>query len=191
MQEFNDAKKTDTGSMMIMVWDHKTLAKYGPAKVNLSMEEYNWLKLFATRVRPQVEPKVKYVLLSWQGQRMSSGSISRRLHVLWEKAGVFADNPPIKNLCCNIIRKSTSTGIRERTLGGNQKVADLMAHDMVTAKKHYYIREQEKNAQKGSEIVRKHFYSVRSPPIYFLNWQNMIKGSPSLSIVAYMIIYLQ
>ena len=96
---------------------------------------------------------------------MDSGQISLRVHLLWEKAGIFTKEP-VKKLSCNIIRKSTSTGLREIKSSHLQEVADLMTHSTKTANEHYYVRERQKAASIGSNVIRQFFHgeSCQSPP---------------------------
>ena len=92
---------------------------------------------------------------------MDSGAVSRQIHELWRKAGIYGDNQNLpKRLSCNIIRKSASSGIREMGLGGQQEVADIMAHSIQTAEKHYVRRRKEKSAVAGAEVIRKYFEPV-------------------------------
>ena len=58
---------------------------------------------------------------------MKSGQVSQRVHNMWVTAGIFTEKQA-KNLSCNIIRKSTSTGLKEIKSTNLQEVADLMKH---------------------------------------------------------------
>ena len=92
---------------------------------------------------------------------MASGSISTQLCSLWRKIGILSKSD--KNLCCNIIRKSASTGAQEAKDKRAPQLADLMAHSLDTAKKHYYVRRKQLSAASGSsalrEVVFKHDFS--------------------------------
>ena len=73
---------------------------------------------------------------------MKSGAISRQIDSLWVKAGIYEKTLNRKKLSCNLIRKSTTTGTRERNLGMEQEVADLMGHSKKTADKNYFLRQK-------------------------------------------------
>ncbi|XP_057311987.1 uncharacterized protein LOC130649709 isoform X2 [Hydractinia symbiolongicarpus] len=151
-----DACQRVDGLCQISVKQHKTAYAYGPATITMSEIEFGWLKLFTDKIRPQVKPKCRNVFLSWTGSAMTSGQISLRIHQLWAKADLFG-NVPIKNLSCNIIRKSTTTGIRGKGMGMNQEVADLMCHSLDTANKHYFVRKKQEAAAKGGKVIRSYF----------------------------------
>ena len=168
MKECLKAKKL-AGSELIElnVWNHKTADAYGPAIIMLKPNEYVWLKTFINCARSQLESKSENVFLSWCGKPMKSGDISKRLHHLWCKAGIFDDLEIPKRLSCTIIRKSTSTALRECQTGHYQDAADLMAHSLKTAEGHYYLREKRKSAAKAGGLIREHFYessTIVMPP---------------------------
>jgi len=92
---------------------------------------------------------------------MSSGDMSKRIHNLWKKAGIFEGREIPKNLNCNILRKSTVTAAREHSLGRKQDIADTMSHSTTTADAIYHLRDREKTASAGAEAIRSHF--LRTP----------------------------
>ena len=51
-----------------------------------------------------------------------------------KNAGLKESNK--KSISCNIIRKSTSTGLRDVGVGGHQEMADLMGHNISTQENH-------------------------------------------------------
>ena len=82
----------------------------------------------------------------------------RQIHELWKKAGIYSNEQSLpKRLSCNIIRKSASSGIRDMESGCVQEAADIMAHSLQTAEKHYIRRRKEKSAVVGAEVIRKYF----------------------------------
>ena len=155
MEEFRQVKYVDS-IYQISVKDHKTYYAYGPAILTLNQEEFGWMSIFVEKVRPKVHPVCQNIFCSWTGHLMKSGQVSQRIHNMWVTAGIFTEKP-VKNLSCNIIRKSTSTGLREMKSTNLQEVADLMTHSKKTADEHYYVREKERAATKGSQVIR-NFY---------------------------------
>ena len=89
-----------------------------------------------------------YVFTSLNGNKMTSGDISGRLHSLWEKAGIFENRAVPKKLCTNIIRKFESTLVRQTDKQKSQVVADSMLHSLNTAEQHYARRNIEIAAAK-------------------------------------------
>ena len=150
VNEFLQYKKID-GVYQIRVVNHKNF------HVSLQPKELNWLHIYFTKIRPQVNPKCDNIMLSRTGNFMRSGAISKQLHSLWVKAGLFKGKTIPKNLCMNIVRKSTSTGVREVNTVHYQEVADVMSHSLNTAEKHYHLREKQHSAPVASNIIRKYF----------------------------------
>ena len=81
VNEFLQYKKID-GVYQIRVVNHKNFHVSGPAVVSLQPKELNWLHIYFTKIRPQVNPKCDNVMLSWTGNFMRSGAISKQLHSL-------------------------------------------------------------------------------------------------------------
>ena len=162
IEEFNTMKKID-GMYLLYVKKHKTAYKFGPATVSFNDTEYRWLRTYVQKLRPLTKPQSNSLFLSWSGKQMDSGQISNRINALWKKGGVF-DNSPHKNICCNIIRKSISTGIREIGTGKYQEVAHLMTHSLKTSEIHYVIRQKQKSAAIGASVIRSHFRGTAEAP---------------------------
>lgn len=156
--EFKSSELQEDGKWLVEVWDHKTVEHYGPAKVILTAENYELLKIYVIRARPQTSPKFENVFVTWSGSKINSGDVSKRLHLAWKKAGNFENKEVPKNLTVNIIRKSTSTGLRENKSKFTAEVANLMAHSKSTAEDHYYIRNMRKSASIGTNVVTDLFY---------------------------------
>ena len=56
--------------------------------------------MFINNVRSKISKiNTNYVFISWNGNKMTSGDISGRLHSLWEKAGIFENRVVPKKLC--------------------------------------------------------------------------------------------
>ena len=104
-----------------------------------------------------------YVFTSLNGNKMTSGDISGRLHSLWEKAGIFENRAVPKKLCTNIIRKSESTLVRQTDKQKSQVVADSMLHSLNTAEQHYARRNIEIAAAKGGQTIRSVFKEKANP----------------------------
>ena len=110
MEEFKNSEMADDGMIRILVHDHKTVDTYGSGKLMLYPSEYEWLSLFTNIVRPSIKKiSTDYVFLSWNGTKMTSGDIGARIHLLWDKAGIYQDKVAPKKLCANVIRKSAAT----------------------------------------------------------------------------------
>ena len=151
MKEFNSAQKVQN-SIQIKVMKHKTFYACGPAIIALSKKHFNMLTTYVTQIRAQLKSQSGNVFLSWTGNAMQSGAISRQINSLWIKAGLFDESRP-KNLCANLIRKSISTGIRDHETGHYQETADLMAHNLKTAQVHYHLRDKSRAAAKAKDVI--------------------------------------
>ncbi|XP_057310468.1 uncharacterized protein LOC130648430 [Hydractinia symbiolongicarpus] len=159
LKEFEAALQQDDGGYVIKVRDHKTFHVYGDAIVILERHVFDWLSLFFNKIRSQISVCCPYVFTSWSGKHMGSGAISRQLHSLWLKAGIYAltDKLP-KNLSCTILRKSASTGIREAETGFYAESAAAMSHSIQTAETHYVNRKKLNQSKQGCKVVRGYFH---------------------------------
>ena len=125
---------------MFFVKNHKTFSTGGHAVVTLTDEEYKYLNIYVTDIRPQICPKDNTVFVSWSRRSMASGAISCQISSIWQKLGIIECTN--KNISPNIIRKSASTGIREKNDHRRAETADLMAHLEKTTAIHYYVRKK-------------------------------------------------
>ncbi|XP_065643370.1 uncharacterized protein LOC136075061 [Hydra vulgaris] len=168
MNEYARHKVLGNGIRVVSVSDHKTVAKYGPARVTLNPLEFEWFEIFVKFVRPKLPTNNSdKFFLSWSGNEMSPGDISGRLNSLWVKAGIFDGRCIPKKLSANIVRKTTSTMVNDESIPFyNQRgiVAGSMAHSKKTAAVHYETKNQLDHAVKGSDIIRKSFQSSPSKP---------------------------
>ena len=150
MDEFKKRELKD-GFWMIYVRHHKHFYCSGHAVVTLNQNEMERLETYVFQARKQTKPVVPNVFVSWTGNKMSSRAISTQL-CSRRKIGILKMSD--KNMCCNILRKSASTGSREAKDPRAAELADLMAHSENTAGKHYYIRKKQLSAAAGSKSLR-------------------------------------
>ncbi|XP_057315258.1 uncharacterized protein LOC130656429 isoform X1 [Hydractinia symbiolongicarpus] len=156
ISEFERAVEIDS-TYLIKVRKHKTFTFSGPAIISLDQEQYAYLKLFVTNRKANLSLEFDNVFVSCSGKQMASGSISKQINSLWVKSGILDPAKQPKNLCCNVIRKSTSTGLRDASSGHYQEAADLMDHSLKTAEKHYFLREKQQAAVTAGRVIRQHF----------------------------------
>lgn len=149
-------RKEIGGGTKLQTWDHKTATGHGAANIWLSKEETLFLKTYIEKARVQLPPKDNNIFLSWNGKGLDSGSISKRLHLLWVKAGIIDKDVP-RNLCANIIRRSVSSGLRESKCEYLQEVCDTMSHSSRTQEEHYWHRQKEVALLRGTNEMRKLF----------------------------------
>lgn len=84
---------------------------------------------------------------------MASEDVSGRLHILWPRASNFQSKKVSKKLCCNAMRKTTSTLVRVVDNLKSQVVADSMLHNLHTVEEHYARRNLEIAAEEGSKTI--------------------------------------
>lgn len=143
MGEFEKAKETKQGSMLINVSKHKTADTHGPARVVISPTLFSYLKVYVTEVRRHTtdsessSDKTKPVFLSWAGAKLESGQISTAINAAWKKGGMEG------HICATIFRKSTVTKVHQDHKELKGDLADLMGHKTTTAEKFYRLREKE------------------------------------------------
>ena len=133
--------------------NHKTVLYHGAARIVLTQGEFDKLKIFVEKVLNMLRYwKSDHIFLSWRGNRMASGGVSKRLHNLWEKCGNFDNKKPIKNLTAGAFRRSASTRVRLQESLHQKEVAALMNHSKQTADTHYeYISVLR---EKGKELIQ-------------------------------------
>jgi len=94
---------------VVSVAQHKTAHCYGPAKICLSATHFAWLQSYVSVFRPVVCQKDGgKVFLSWHGESMSSGQVSRAVQSAWNKAGNGSD------ITCTLIRKTAVSAINQK-----------------------------------------------------------------------------
>jgi len=126
--EFEKAKETKQGSMLINVSKHKTADTHGPARVVISPTLFSYLKVYVTEVRRHItdsessSDKTMPVFLSWAGAKLESVQISTAINAAWKKGGMEG------HICATIFRKSTVTKVHEDHKELKGDLADLMGH---------------------------------------------------------------
>ena len=168
MTEF---KHREIGMIRVNVKDHKTVDTYGSAPLMLYPSEFEWISMFINNVRSKISTiNTNYVFISWNGNKMTSGDISGRLHNLWEKAGIFEDRVVPKKLCANIIRKSASTLVRQTDKEKSKVVVDSMLHSLNTVEQHYARRNIKIVAAKGGQMLGRFFKEKANPILIRKGW---------------------
>ena len=141
--EFEKAKETKQGSILINVSKHKTADTHGPARVVISTTLFSYLKVYVTEVRRHItdtessSDKTMPVFLSWNGAKLESGQISTAVNAAWKKGGMEG------HISATIFRKSTVTKVHEDHKELKGDLADLMGHKTGTAEQFYRLREKE------------------------------------------------
>lgn len=179
IEEF-DKGQTEGEMIRIKVRKHKTARIYGPAKLYVKKHLYDYLKIFVSKARSQIRSSAQNVFVTFNGTQMESGQISRQINSTWQRAGVYGENRPSRNLTCTMFRKSASTAVLEHNPECGKDVADLLLHSEKTQKKHYDVRRRELSTARGASHVGNllRFKSVTSPKKMKLNNSDIQVGSP-------------
>ena len=157
---------------IVEVYRHKTVLTSGAACLTLDSDAVEWIKIFIKNVRPKVllprernssgEP---HILLPWtrkcppnnENVRLSSGSISKRLRLMFVNAGVLPKT--VGHFSCNILRKATSTAIHESHPDEDEKVCGSMSHAKRTAEQCYRRHDKIKNNAFAQQLVHNYWSS--------------------------------
>jgi len=141
LQQFEEARLVDD-HYVVSVSEHKTAASYGPAKLVLTPMLHSWVQIYAYHIRPNVvsPSNAKEMFLSWTGDSMSSGQITRAVQSIWLKAGLNS------TVTFNIFRKTAVTKMHSVHPNMNAQLADLMCHRVQTAQKCYRVIERERTS---------------------------------------------
>jgi len=156
VEDFEKRITDENGNTIIKVRRHKTFHKHGYAHVVLSQQKFNLLHIYMRHFRRLYERGDAHVFVSRTGNKMESGGVSRRINKIWKDSGVYGElDPPKRNVCGNVIRKSVSTLVQKNITNSTQDVADLMAHRITTAQNIYRVKKMEKTASKAAEAIVK------------------------------------
>ena len=155
MDEFSKKTETET-HVIIKVRVHKTFHKHGFAHVTLDKMLFSRLQLYVESFRPTFSRNdCEKVFISHSGRSMESGAVSRRVHKIWLDSDVYKDRePPKKNMCGNVIRKSMTTLVHQKRPGDKQAVADLLAHNIKTAEDIYRQKQMMNQAVRAAEAIK-------------------------------------
>ena len=107
VEEFKKATVEDDGITVIAVKKHKTSATYGHTRICLKPMIFGYLKVFVEKVRPKLKTSIQNVFVSFTGQKMQPGAISKQIHERFKEAKTLGDSKrPPKIISCSRIRKS-------------------------------------------------------------------------------------
>ena len=130
---------------VINVMDQKTAHVYGPAIIVLNKKLMSWLSVFVEVMRAEVTTaKTGHVFLTWNGQRMSSGQITKEVQSVFKKAEIDQE------ITCTSFRKAAVTKVHTEDPELSGKLARLMAHRETTAKKFYLLADESKASVEAS-----------------------------------------
>ena len=170
ISEVAAAEETSDGNYLIEVADHKTDYIFGPAQIVLTPKDFGMLKDYIEKARPQVSPSVPNVFLSYSGNKMTGGDVSKRLHVLWKRSNIFEGKTLPKNLCVNTVRKSANIGIRETMfvtlcVTARKRLMNITGSGrgkkpLFLEQKPYVVTFLEKTSQKEKAVTRKDDYKM-------------------------------
>lgn len=153
LEEFNRASKHDDENV-ILVKASKTVATHGPSRIVMSPKLHSWMNIFVREVRSRV-PGVsrncsEKVFVSWNGEDLKSSHVNKAIKSVWKKAGMTGS--PSSTL----FRKSAVSKVHNTSHGEEAQgnLADLMAHNIDTARKFYRLQEKSKSSVKASQQLR-------------------------------------
>jgi hypothetical protein len=150
LEQFHSAQFVD-GHYVVSVVDHKTAFLYGPAKVILTPILYSWISVFVKYARCQITQRstgdAKYLFLSWTGQKLDSGQISRAIQSAWKKAVLGCE------ISCTMMHKSAVSFIHQKCPEQKSNLADLMCHSTQTAGKSYRLVQRQQTSVAASSVL--------------------------------------
>ena len=153
VEEFNSSTK-ENDDYLVLVKRSKTLSTHGPARIVLSPKLKSWIQIYIREVRSQVAGSTNRpddsVFLSFFGEPMVSSQINKAMKSVWKKADV--EGAPSSTL----FRKSAVSNIHScnDSNEARENLADLMAHNISTAKKYYRLQEKSKSSVLASKQLR-------------------------------------
>ena len=155
LKEFQNSVKHEN-ELVILVRKHKTGATHGPARIVLSPKLQSWIAIFVKKVRCKLpgvaDGHSERVFLSWNGEALKSSQINKAIKSVWKKAGM------VGSPSSTLFRKSAVSKVHTiATCHSNEEqgnLADLMAHNVDTARKFYRLQEKSKSSVKASKQLR-------------------------------------
>lgn len=152
VDDFKQARIVD-GCFVISVGGHKTAYKYGPAKVVITTVLFNWLAVYIDKIRSTVvmysSEQSDFLFLSWAGEQMEGGQITRAIQAAWKRAGLG------KDITCTLMRKSAVSSIHRTHPEHKDNLADLMCHTTATASKSYRLVKRQESSVTASQVLTK------------------------------------
>ncbi|CAB4033290.1 Neurofilament medium polypeptide, partial [Paramuricea clavata] len=143
-------KKFEKNEAVREVMDHKTAHVYGPAIIVLSQKLMSWLSIFVEVMRAQITTSnTGHVFLTWNGQSMISGQITRAIQSVFKKAKIN------QKITSTSFRKAAVTKVHTEEPELSGKLAGLMAHRETTAKKYYLLSDKSKASVEASRKLGK------------------------------------
>ena len=107
------------------------------------------LKLFMI-IRLEKQDDNSCVFLSWSGETLRFSQVNKAMKSIWKKAKVVG--APSSTL----IRKSAVSGVHSvsESSGSHSDLADLMAHNVGTARRFYRLQGESKSSARASKQLR-------------------------------------
>jgi len=167
VKQFLEARSVDNHYVASVV-DHKTASSYGPAKVVFNETLRSWLNIYALHIRSRITSLKQEFFLTWNGDSMTSGQITRAVQSIWKKAGLGSD------ITHNIIRKSAVSTVHDVCPDVSTQLADLMCHRVTTAQKCYRVVEREKTSVAAAKKLCEAFshHESTTAATVRLTWNN-------------------
>ena len=136
------AARTRNDQVIVSVRNHKTAHCHGPAKLVLSLTLHGWLQAYFKHFRSHVcnissDP---HLFLSWNGDKLSSGQVTRAVQAAWSKAGLG------NAITCTLVRKTAVSAVHQKRPELKGNLADLMCHRVDTADRSYRLVQREQTS---------------------------------------------
>lgn len=148
--QFNSLTK-ENDDYLVLVKKSKPLPSHGPARIVFSPKLKSWIQIYVREVRSQVtgsnDRPESCLFLSFYGEPMASSQINKAIKSIWKKADL--EGAPSSTL----FRKSAVSNMHsyDESNEARGNLADLMAHNLSTAKKYYRLQEKSKSSVLASK----------------------------------------
>lgn len=152
LQEFNNRLKTNDGSYVVNVLNHKT-SYTGPQPFFLSESDVVLFKAYIGAIRTAFEGKHQpYLFLTESGTKIHSSGVSKMLLSFCKVSGANIQKP----VHSTAIRKMwvSHMEMAGKTEGEKQDLALLMKHSRRTAEQWYDLTRKNQNAHKAAKLIQ-------------------------------------
>ena len=132
---------------------HKTFTTHGPVNLVMTPTIYNWMKIFISKFRYPLADNTSNddepVFLTWGNKPMHSSQIGVQMGSAWGK--VFGEEAGTGG--ATAFKKSAVSAVNRHDKSKREALAELMAHNKVTADKYYVLKEEAEKAVETSKYL--------------------------------------
>ncbi|KAJ8340639.1 hypothetical protein SKAU_G00352720 [Synaphobranchus kaupii] len=141
-------QKMDTDLAKLII--PEDVEKFNKTKLVLEANVLGWLDQYAENFRPHAATDASDqspLFVSWTGEKMKSGQVSRSIQSAWMKSGLG------RAITCTLVRKSAVSAVHQACPAEKNNLSDLTGHTVSTASRCYRTVERERTSVEGHKAL--------------------------------------